>query len=70
MLRRRIAPTLLLDVPLDSAMMKEEIFGPLLPIITVRKNGEREKNAMLFVLHEKSALLDGSRWTRSARASL
>jgi aldehyde dehydrogenase (NAD+) len=42
-LRRRIAPTLLLDVPLDSAMMKEEIFGPLLPIITVRKNGEREK---------------------------
>ncbi|KAL6906176.1 hypothetical protein ACP4OV_003777 [Aristida adscensionis] len=33
----KIAPTLLLDVPLDSAIMKEEIFGPLLPIITVDK---------------------------------
>lgn len=33
--RSKIAPTLLLDVPLDSAIMKEEIFGPLLPIITV-----------------------------------
>ncbi|KAM7253175.1 hypothetical protein ACFE04_025793 [Oxalis oulophora] len=33
----RIAPTLLLDVPLDSLIMKEEIFGPLLPIITVDK---------------------------------
>lgn len=42
---RRIAPTLLLDVPLDSAIMKEEIFGPLLPIITVREN---EKNVMLL----------------------
>ncbi|TVU03423.1 hypothetical protein EJB05_51024, partial [Eragrostis curvula] len=31
----KIAPTLLLDVPLDSAIMKDEIFGPLLPIITV-----------------------------------
>ncbi|KAJ1265063.1 hypothetical protein BS78_08G049400 [Paspalum vaginatum] len=33
----KIAPTLLLDVPLDSTIMKEEIFGPLLPIITVDK---------------------------------
>jgi len=33
----KIAPTLLLDAPLDSAIMKEEIFGPLLPIITVKK---------------------------------
>lgn len=33
----KIAPTIFLDVPLDSAMMKEEIFGPLLPIITVEK---------------------------------
>ncbi|XP_038706232.1 aldehyde dehydrogenase family 3 member I1, chloroplastic-like isoform X2 [Tripterygium wilfordii] len=31
----RIAPTILLDVPEDSAMMQEEIFGPLLPICTV-----------------------------------
>jgi aldehyde dehydrogenase (NAD+) len=31
-----IAPTLLLDVPLDAPIMNEEIFGPLLPIITVK----------------------------------
>ncbi|MCE3052280.1 Aldehyde dehydrogenase 3 member H1 [Datura stramonium] len=33
----RISPTILLDVPEDSLIMKEEIFGPLLPIITVNK---------------------------------
>lgn len=33
----KIAPTILLDVPEDSLIMKEEIFGPLLPIITVNK---------------------------------
>ncbi|KAJ0025348.1 hypothetical protein Pint_08146 [Pistacia integerrima] len=31
----RIAPTILLDVPQDSLIMSEEIFGPLLPILTV-----------------------------------
>ncbi|XP_042431358.1 aldehyde dehydrogenase family 3 member H1-like [Zingiber officinale] len=33
----KIAPTLLLDVPHDSLIMDEEIFGPLLPIITFDK---------------------------------
>ncbi|CAO2834503.1 unnamed protein product [Amaranthus hypochondriacus] len=33
----KIAPTLLLDVPHDSLIMNEEIFGPLLPIVTVDK---------------------------------
>lgn len=33
----KIAPTILLDVPEDSLIMNEEIFGPLLPIITVEK---------------------------------
>ncbi|KAK9096085.1 hypothetical protein Sjap_021582 [Stephania japonica] len=33
--RLKIAPTLLLDVPEDSLVMNEEIFGPLLPIVTV-----------------------------------
>lgn len=33
----KIAPTILLDVPEDSLIMKEEIFGPLLPILTVNK---------------------------------
>ncbi|KAF3334183.1 Aldehyde dehydrogenase family 3 member H1 [Carex littledalei] len=33
----KISPTVLLDVPLDSLIMKDEIFGPLLPIVTVDK---------------------------------
>uniref|UniRef100_A0A7N0TZ34 aldehyde dehydrogenase (NAD(+)) n=1 Tax=Kalanchoe fedtschenkoi TaxID=63787 RepID=A0A7N0TZ34_KALFE len=33
----KIAPTILLDVPQDAQIMQEEIFGPLLPIITVGK---------------------------------
>ncbi|KAM7486359.1 hypothetical protein LguiA_002368 [Lonicera macranthoides] len=33
--RLKISPTILLDVPEDSLIMKEEIFGPLLPILTV-----------------------------------
>ncbi|XP_022638457.1 aldehyde dehydrogenase family 3 member F1, partial [Vigna radiata var. radiata] len=32
-----IEPTILLDPPLDSQIMTEEIFGPLLPIITLNK---------------------------------
>ncbi|XP_054806829.1 aldehyde dehydrogenase family 3 member H1-like isoform X2 [Prosopis cineraria] len=31
----KIAPTILLDVPDDSTVMQEEIFGPILPILTV-----------------------------------
>ncbi|KAG2711471.1 hypothetical protein I3843_04G072100 [Carya illinoinensis] len=31
----KIAPTILLDVPEDSLIMQEEIFGPLMPIYTV-----------------------------------
>ncbi|CAM8938315.1 unnamed protein product [Rhodiola kirilowii] len=33
----QISPTILLDVPEDSLIMSEEIFGPLLPIVTVDK---------------------------------
>lgn len=33
---RFIEPTVLVDPPLQAAIMTEEIFGPLLPIITVR----------------------------------
>ncbi|ROO85845.1 aldehyde dehydrogenase (NAD+) [Actinocorallia herbida] len=32
---RYVAPTVLLDVPADSPVMREEIFGPILPIVTV-----------------------------------
>ena len=34
--QRFIAPTVLCDVPIDSAVMKEEIFGPLMPIVTYK----------------------------------
>lgn len=34
--RLLIEPTILLDPPLDSAIMNEEIFGPILPIITLK----------------------------------
>jgi acyl-CoA reductase-like NAD-dependent aldehyde dehydrogenase len=32
---RFIEPTILVDPPLDATIMIDEIFGPLLPIITV-----------------------------------
>ncbi|XP_062148151.1 aldehyde dehydrogenase family 3 member I1, chloroplastic-like isoform X3 [Alnus glutinosa] len=35
----KIAPTILLDVPEDSLIMQEEIFGPLMPIVTVATDG-------------------------------
>lgn len=35
---RFIEPTILLDPPLDAEIMTEEIFGPILPIITVTNN--------------------------------
>ncbi len=37
---RYIAPTVLLDVDRDAQIMKEEIFGPLLPIIDVASTNE------------------------------
>ncbi|KAJ8769172.1 hypothetical protein K2173_000947 [Erythroxylum novogranatense] len=33
--RLKIAPTIVLDPPRDSSIMQEEIFGPLLPVVTV-----------------------------------
>lgn len=34
------APTILTDVPLDAPLMKEEIFGPLLPVLSWNKEEE------------------------------
>lgn len=37
---RYLAPTILRDVPLDSPVMQDEIFGPILPIIEVTDHDE------------------------------
>ncbi|HEX8617480.1 MAG TPA: aldehyde dehydrogenase family protein [Thermoanaerobaculia bacterium] len=37
---REIAPTVLTDVPPDAAVMQEEIFGPILPVLTYRSLDE------------------------------
>ncbi|KAJ6412651.1 hypothetical protein OIU84_005656 [Salix udensis] len=58
----RIAPTILLGVPQNSLIMKEEIFGPLLPILTVSKiedsfdiinSGTKPLAAYLFTKNKK-----------------
>ncbi len=49
---RRISPTLLRDVPLDSEVMKEEIFGPILPLISVSSVDE----AISFIRDRESPL--------------
>ncbi len=62
---RYIAPTVLGNVNLDSALMQEEIFGPLLPIITVKSSKEaidfitaRDHPLALYVFAEKSSVID------------
>ena len=54
--KRFIAPTVLCDVSMDSLVMKEEIFGPLMPIVTYKTMDEaigfinkREKPLALYL---------------------
>lgn len=58
----KIAPTILLDVPNDSLIMAEEIFGPFLPVVTVDnvedsimviKSKEKPLAAYLFTNNKK-----------------
>ncbi|XP_076609634.1 aldehyde dehydrogenase family 3 member B1 [Chaetodon auriga] len=60
-----IAPTVLVDVAEDDALMQEEIFGPILPILTVEslKKGiefinRREKPLALYVFSEDSSVVN------------
>ncbi|KAI1231773.1 hypothetical protein IHE44_0007408 [Lamprotornis superbus] len=59
-----IAPTILTDVSPESKVMEEEIFGPVLPIVTVRSVEEaiefinlREKPLALYVFSNKKQLI-------------
>jgi aldehyde dehydrogenase (NAD+) len=60
---RFVEPTIVLDPPLDSALMQEEIFGPVLPVIAVddmdeamRLVAERPKPLALYVFTRDAAL--------------
>jgi aldehyde dehydrogenase (NAD+) len=44
---RFIEPTLIENVPLDSPLMTEEIFGPVFPIITLDEAGKSFKNKVI-----------------------
>ncbi|MCZ6893470.1 MAG: aldehyde dehydrogenase family protein, partial [Gammaproteobacteria bacterium] len=61
-LTRYIEPTVLTDVPLESAAMQEEIFGPVLPIVradnldaAIRFIREREKPLAAYLFTNDSA---------------
>jgi aldehyde dehydrogenase (NAD+) len=56
-----IQPTILTDIKKDSAIMKEEIFGPILPIISYQTNEEalaiitQNKNPLAFYVFTSSS---------------
>jgi succinate-semialdehyde dehydrogenase/glutarate-semialdehyde dehydrogenase len=60
-----VAPTLLADVPADARVLREETFGPLLPVVRVRDEDEavRLANASEFGL-------SASVWSRDRRRAL
>jgi aldehyde dehydrogenase (NAD+) len=62
---RFVEPTIVLDPPADSALMTEEIFGPVLPVITVDEMhhaikfvADRPKPLALYVFTKSKALED------------
>jgi len=62
---RYIAPTVLVDVDVESQLMQEEIFGPLLPVITIDAIGDavnfissRPHPLALYVFAENKKVVD------------
>jgi aldehyde dehydrogenase (NAD+) len=62
---RYVEPTIVLDPPPDSALMQEEIFGPVLPVITVDEMhhaikfvADRPKPLALYLFTRSKALED------------
>lgn len=60
-----ISPTIITDVPLDAMVMQEEIFGPLLPILTYKEKEEvinhingGEKPLALYVYSKQQKNID------------
>lgn len=60
-----IAPTVVVDVAEDDALMQEEIFGPILPILTVESLEQgiefvnrKEKPLALYVFSEESSVVN------------
>ncbi|KAM9843827.1 aldehyde dehydrogenase family 3 member B1 isoform 1-T3 [Aulostomus maculatus] len=60
-----IAPTVVVDVAEDDVLMQEEIFGPILPIITVESLekvidfiNSREKPLALYVFSDESSVIN------------
>jgi len=62
---RYVAPTVLTDVPLNAPIMQDEIFGPLLPVVSfraldeaVRIINDRPAPLSLYVFSEREATVD------------
>lgn len=61
----RIEPTILIDVPRDAAIMQQEIFGPIMPVLTyehlddaVGQINARHKPLALYVFSRRAEFID------------
>ena len=57
-----IEPTILTDVPLDSAVMNDEIFGPVLPIITFDTSNSIKEKEWLDAVPSGGSCVNNSSW--------
>lgn len=62
---RRIEPTILIDVPRDAAIMQEEIFGPIMPVLTyddlddvLGEINRRAKPLAVYVFSRRAEFID------------